>query len=254
MTGRKGVRLKISPARKLVFELLHHARQVPSLPLARTFDLSALVAARRALAVPPSWLAVFTRGYGLTARHCPQLRRAFIRWPWPHFYEHPWSECTMLVEREHEGESVVLGAKIRTPENQTLAEIDAHLRRFKEAPLEEVSSFRQLLRLARLPGLLRRFVFWHALHWSGFKRAKHFGTCMVSTLGDFGVEQFHPRTPLTTYLTFGPVSPAGEVTVKIIYDHRVMDGRCVARCLNDLEHVLQETILTELRGPQRVAA
>jgi hypothetical protein len=252
--GRKGIRLKISPARKLVLELLHHARRVPSLPLARTFDLGAVAAARQALPVAPSWTALFLRGYGLTAREYPELRRAFIRWPLPHFYEHPWSECAVLVEREHQGETVVLGAKIRAPENQTLPEIDGHLRRFREAPLQEVPCFRQLLRLARLPWLWRRFVFWHVLHCSGFKRAKHFGTCMVSTLGNLGVEQFHPLTPLTTYLTFGPVSPAGEVTVKIVYDHRVMDGRGVARALNDLEQVLRESILSELRGLQCRAA
>jgi hypothetical protein len=245
---RKGVRLKISPARKLVCELLRHARRVPSLPLARTFDLGDVAAVRQALPVTPSWTALFLRGYALTARRHPELRRAFIRWPWPHFYEHPWSECAVLVEREHEGETVVLGAKVRAPEFQTVAEIDDYLRHVAEAPLQEVPCFRQLLRLARLPGLLRRFVFWHVLHCSGFKRAKHFGTCMVSTLGNLGVEQFHPLTPLTTYLTFGPVSPAGEVTVKIVYDHRVMDGRTVARALKDLEHVLRESILAELRG------
>jgi hypothetical protein len=218
------------------------------------FDLGAIVAARRSLAEPPSWVALFTRAYGLTAQRHAELRRAFIRWPWPHLYEHPCSECAVLVERAYEGETIVLGAKIRAPENQTLAGIDAHLRRFKEAPLEEVSPFRQLLRFARLPTLLRRFVFWHALHWSGFKRARHFGTCMVSSLGNLGVEQCHPLTPLTTYLTFGPVSATGAVTVKIIYDHRVMDGRSVARCLNDLEQVMQSQLLRELRAPQRGAA
>jgi hypothetical protein len=227
---------------------------VPSLPLARTFDLGAVAAARQTLPVAPSWTALFLRGYGLTARRHPELRRAFIRWPMPHFYEHPWSECAVLVEREHEGETVLLGAKVRAPELQPLADIDGHLRRFREAPVQDVSCFRQLLRLARLPGLVRRFVFWHVLHCSGFKRAKHFGTCMVSTLGNLGVEQFHPLTPLTTYLTFGPVSPAGEVTVKIVYDHRVMDGRAVARCLNDLEQVLRDQILSELRGLQCRAA
>jgi hypothetical protein len=204
--------------------------------------------------VAPSWTAIFLRGYGLTARHNPELRRAFIRWPLPHFYEHPYSVCAVLVEREHEGETIVLGAKVRAPELQTLTEIDAYLHYFQEAPLQEVSCFRQLLQLARLPWPLRRFVFWHVLHCSGYKRAKHFGTCMVSSLGSLGVEQYHPLTPLTTYLTFGPVSHAGEVTVKIVYDHRVMDGRAVARCLNDLEHVLQDAILWELRCLQNQAA
>jgi hypothetical protein len=255
MTGaRKGVRLKVSPARRLVLELLHHARKVPSLPLAKTFDLADLAAARGEASSPPSWVAIFMRAYGLSAENHPELRRAFIRWPLPHFYEHPHSECAVLIEREHHTEQIVLGAKIRAPERLTLAAIDAELRHFKEAPLWEVNYFRQLLRIARLPALIRRFLFWHSLDWSGYKRAKRFGTFMISSLGSQGVEQFHPLTPLTTYLTFGPVSPAGAVTVKIIYDHRVMDGRAVARCLNDLEQVLRGPMLAELRGLRRAAA
>jgi len=59
---------------------------------------------------------------------------------------------------------------------------------------------------------------------------------------------------LTTYCTYGPISDAGEVFVKVIYDHRVMDGRCVARCLEDLEDVLHTEILAELRSLRRGAA
>ena len=66
------------------------------------------------------------------------------------------------------------------------------------------------------------------LNLSGFKRAKRLGTFTISSLGNLGVEQHHPISPLTTYLTFGPISASGEVNVKIIYDHRVMDGRTVA--------------------------
>ncbi len=251
---RRGVRLRVTPARKLVFELLHHARRVPSLPLARSLDLADLADERRRSPAAPSWTALFMRAYGLTALRNPELRRAFIRWPFPHFYEHPCSLCAALVEREHDGEQIVLGAKIRAPEAQTLADIDAHLRRFKERPLLEVSDFRQLLRLARFPWPLRRFLFWQSLNWSGYKRARRFGTFMISSLGNHGVEQLHPLTPLTTYFTFGPVAPSGEVTAKIIYDHRVMDGRCVAHCLNDLEHVLRNDLLAELRGARGRAA
>src|SRR5262249_23944394 len=146
-------------------------------------------------------------------------------------------------ERAWQGEQVVLAAKIRAPENSTLAALDGHLRYFKEAPVLEVSSFRQLLRLGRLPGFIRRFTFWHSLYLSGFKRAKRLGTFMISSLGSLDVEQHHPLTPLTTYFTFGPISPEGEVTAKIIYDHRVLHGRCVARCLQTLDEVLRTTLL-----------
>lgn len=243
---RKGIRIPISPARAMVCELLHHAAHVPSLPLSRETKVADLVAARNRAAGPPSWIAVFMKAYGLVSRRHPVLRRALIRWPWPHFYEHPESESAILIEREWRGEAVVLGAKLRSPENMSLAEIDGHLRRFRHAPVESIGYFRQILRLGRLPWPLRRFTFWQSLHLSGFKRAKRFGTFMISSLGNFGVEQQHPMTPLTTYFTFGPIRD-GRVNLKIVYDHRVLDGRSVARALVDLESILNEELLMELR-------
>ena len=44
------------------------------------------------------------------------------------------------------------------------------------------------------------------------------------------------------------------MTLKVIYDHRVMDGRTVARILVRLEEVLQGAILDEVRGATRMAA
>jgi len=247
---RKGRNLRLTPARKMVLELLHHARKVPSLPLARTMHVGDVVQARRQ-GPAPSWTAIFMKAYGIVAQRFPELRRAFIPMPWRHLYEHPFSECAVLIERDWEGEGIVLGAKIRAPENQPLVGLDGHLRYFREAPVLEVNYFRQTLRLGRLPGVLRRFTVWHTLYLSGFKRAKRVGTFMLSSLGNLGIEQFHPLTPLTTYLTYGPISSAGEVTAKIIYDHRVMDGRVVGRCLNELETVLNGPILREIRERQQ---
>ncbi len=251
---RKGVRLALSPARKMVIELLHHAQRVPSLPTMRQLDVSAVAEARARIASPPSWVAIFMRAYALVAEKRPELRRALIPFPYRHLYQHPYSECAILVEREWEGELVVLGARIRGPERMTLTDIHRELRRFKETPVLQVNYFRQILRVGRLPALLRRFIFWHSLYLSGYKRAKRLGTFMMSSLGDLGAEQGHPLTPLTTYFTFGPIGEDGEVTAKIIYDHRVMDDRCVARCLGDLERVLHAEILGELRALRRNVA
>jgi hypothetical protein len=238
----------------MVLEILRHARKVPSLPLAQTMHFPALVAARQAARPRPSWTAIFLRAYGLLSERHAALRRAYMPYPWPHLYEHPHSECAVLVEREWEGEDVVLGARIRTPEQQSLVDIDRHLQRFREAPVASISCFRQMVRFGRLPWFIRRFTFWHSLYLSGSTRAQRFGTFVISSLGNLGVEQFHPLSPLTTYLTFGPISPGGEVTVKIIYDHRVLDGRTVARCLNDLESILCRDIVAELQEHHRRAA
>lgn len=77
---------------------------------------------------------------------------------------------------------------------------------------------------------------------------------MISSLGNFGVEQIHPQSPLTTYFTFGPIQPDGRVTLKIIYDHRVMDGRCVCAALVALERKLNTAILDELLSSSSLAA
>jgi hypothetical protein len=226
--------------------MLHHARKQPSVPVARTLNVGNLATLRRDIANPPSWTALFLRAYGLTARRFPELRRAFIPWPFAHLYEHPFSIGAVIVERELDGESALLAAKVRAPEAYSLERIQGHLRRFKEAPVDEVSHFRQLMRLARLPWLLRRFFFWQSLGWSGALRAKRFGTFMVSSYGSLGAEQLHPLTALTTLFTFGPINTAGDVIAKVIYDHRVLDGPTVARALAELQRILNEDLPGEL--------
>jgi hypothetical protein len=46
----------------------------------------------------------------------------------------------------------------------------------------------------------------------------------------------------------------GRVAVRIIYDHRVMDGGTVARALQRLESVLNEDIAAELGGTPGLVA
>ena len=250
----KGTCLRLSPARKVVMELMHHARKVPSIPLSRTFNVADLVVARKEAAPPPSWVAIFMRAWSLAARKHPELRRALIPWPWKHLYEHPHSEAAVLIERDWEDEKAVLGAKIRAPEEATLQDLTERIRYFKDAPVLEVSSFRQLLRLGRLPWFILRFAFWQTLYLSGFKRAKRFGTFMISSHGSQDVEQEHPITALTTFLTFGPISENGDVVVRVIYDHNVMDGRSICRAFHELDRVLHGQILVELRDLRRQAA
>jgi hypothetical protein len=247
MSGKaKGIRRRLSPSRKLVVEMLHHARKQPSVPVARAMNLGRLAALRGQLTATPSWTAIFLRAYGMVAQRFPELRSAYVPWPLPHLYEHPFSIGAVVVERELHGDAILLAAKVRAPEQAPLETIQAHLTRYKQAPLDGIPAFRQLLRLARLPWPLRRLVFCYSLYWSGSKRAKRFGTFMVSSYGSLGAEQLHPLTPLTTLLTFGPISRRGDVIVKVVYDHRVMDGRCIARALAELEQVLQVELPEEL--------
>ena len=54
--------------------------------------------------------------------------------------------------------------------------------------------------------------------------------------------------PVTTVLDYCVFADDGSVDVRIIYDHRVMDGATVARVLARLEDVLTGPILEEIRG------
>jgi hypothetical protein len=249
-----GTRIALSPARRMVIEMLRHARKVPSIPVARSLNVAAVIGARHTTSPSPSWTAIFVRAYGLLCQRRPALRRAFLPYPFPHLYEHPHSVCALVIEREWQGEAALLGARLRAPEDMAIADIDRHIRHFKEAPVWQVNYFRQALRIGRLPGLLRRFAFWQSLYLSGAKRAKRMGTFMVSSYGSLGAESLHPLSFHTSLFTFGPIAPTGEVVVKIVYDHRAMDGGTVARCLADLDNLLQTDIVTELRAAGRRVA
>src|SRR5204863_10035047 len=118
----------------------------------------------------------------------------------------------------------------------------------------KVGFYRMALRFSHVPTPLRRTFWWVTLNLSGYKRCKRFGTFGLSSYGNLGAENLHPISPLTTTLTYGPIDPAtGRVVVKLIYDHRVLDGAYIARRLRDIEDVLKTTIRDELRDGRAIA-
>jgi pyruvate/2-oxoglutarate dehydrogenase complex dihydrolipoamide acyltransferase (E2) component len=247
MSQPAGINVPLSPARRFICDLLHFARQIPTVPVQRRMNLAAVVAARAAAAPKPSWCAIFTKAYAFTCAAWPELRRAYLTFPRPHLHEHPISNATIAVERRLGDEDAVFFGHVREPEKLALAEIDAHLRRFKEQPLETMSAFRRVLRLSRLPRPLRRLLWWAGLNVSGRKRAHYLGTFAVSVYSGLGAASLHPLSVLTSTLNYGVVEPDGSVDVRLVYDHRVLDGATVARALADLERILNHEILAELR-------
>ncbi|HEV3121258.1 MAG TPA: hypothetical protein VGY53_05125 [Isosphaeraceae bacterium] len=242
-----GHHVPISGARRFIIDLIHFAHQVPSVPVSRVIDVSPLREPRAAHPLRPSWSVVFMKAYGIVAKAHPPLRRALLTFPWPRLYEHPQTSCALALEREYEDEEGIFVGLFRAPEAQTLGQLQDGLNFYKTQPLHKVGFFRQALRVSRVPTPIRHFLWWSTLHVSGWKRAKRFGTFGLSSYGALGAESLHPISPLTTTLTYGPISPAGQVTVKLIYDHRVLDGAYIARRLRDIELALLGPILDELR-------
>jgi hypothetical protein len=162
-------------------------------------------------------------------------------------YEHPITIASVAVERRYEGEEAVFFGHVRSAEQRGLVEIDRELRRFKETTVENIGSFRNALRLSRLPRPVRRLAWWIALNWWGRKRAHYFGTFGLSVYSGLGASSLHPLSPVTTVLNYGVIDDAGGVDVRLVYDHRVLDGGNVARALEHLERVLNNEIVVELR-------
>jgi hypothetical protein len=241
-TGRT---FRLSPQRRLICDMLHFAQKIPTVPVQRCMDVSAVRDARAMLGNPPSWVMLFTKAYAIVAQEMPELRRAYLGFG--RLYEHPHNIGVVALEREYCGENGVFFIHLRGPDRQPLLQLQGHLRRAKDEPVESISLFRRALLISRYPLPLRRFFWRMALHWSGKKRAKWLGTFGVSVYSGLGAESLHPLGVLTTTLTYGPIDADGAVNVRIVYDHRTLDGATVARALGRLEQVLNQQIVMELR-------
>lgn len=246
----KGRALKLSAPRRLVGDLMRFSIKVPRITVRRQMNLSPLVRARQALVPRPSWTAVFLKGYALLAQEMPELRRAYVKLPWPQLYEYPMSVASLAHEREHQGERAVLLDRIRGPESRSIAEIGALIGAARSRPVEEVKDFRRALSMARLPALIRRPLMWLGLN-IGRQRANYFGTFQLSVYSGLGAESLNPLTPLTTLFNYGQIGENGSVEVRIHYDHRVMDGANVARALARFEDVLNGAVVDELNASNR---
>ncbi len=253
MPQEYGRRLPLSPARRFITDLTSFAQRVPLCTLERTMQLGVLVEARRQARQAPGWCTLFTKAYAQTAARRPELRQAYIPWPWPHLYEHPINIASVAIERRIGVENAVLFAHLRAPENQSLQTIEAYLRRCKNAPIDTIALFRRALKMGRWPWPARWLLWWYAMNLSGFRRSRYLGTFGISAVSHLGACSVHLLTPVATALTYGPVDRDGAVLVRLTYDHRLLDGCDAARALAEVEESLCGELLEEVRGGSDLA-
>ena len=244
MTDRSGHRMPVPASRRLTCDLLWFNRSVPLCGHDRVIQLGELAQARSNLSCRISWPALFIRAFGLVAHQHPELRQTWYRWPIAHLYQHPVNVASVSVHREWNGTPWLFWGQIHEPELLSLTTIQMQLDRFRDGPVASV--FRLQRQLVQLPTLLRRLIWWWNLNISTTGRAKRFGTFLVSTLAGRGAEIQIPPSIHTGCLTYGPLNKDGECRVTLAYDHRVMDGVCVAEVLESLETVLTKRMLVEL--------
>jgi hypothetical protein len=242
----RGRWIPLSLPRRLVSDLLAFASRIPILPVQRQMHLGPLQAARDASSARPAWVALFIKGFALAARELPELRRVYLKFPWPHLYEYPDSVAALTIERSVADEPAVLVMRIDAPARLPVAQVDAAIRHARTAPVGEVKEFRRALMLACLPLGLRRLLMWLALNVARH-RPRYFGTFCVTDLSPLGTESLRPLFPATITLYYGRISEDGAVMVRAAYDHRALDGATIARALVRLEQLLNGVVASELR-------
>ncbi len=248
MPAVDGRRIRLSPARRLICDLMAFSRGVPVVTFERTMDLSAVAAARKAVDPPPAWVLLFTKAFAVVAARRPELRRVYLPLPVPHLWESDESVASVAVERDYGGEPAVLFGRARSPDRQPIAELMSRLAAWKSAAVGDVPEFNRVLRYARLPLPVRRALWTYALCWSGRIRTRNFGTYGVSFTGAAGGTALNLCSPMATTLTTGVFAADGTLPVRLHFDHRVFDGVPAANALADIERVMNGEIADELRA------
>ncbi len=222
------------------------AMTVPLVAVERPMNIARLMQARHAMPERASWPAIFIKAYAQVADEFPDLRRAYLRFPWPHLYEYPMSVAGMTVEREYNGEPCVFFLLLKNPSALPIREIAAAIGQAQTAPVETIKTFKRVMRINRLPWIIRRPLWWFGFN-IGRLRANYFGTMGLTVISSLGAELPFFQSALTSSLNYGAIQPNGDVTTRIMIDHRVIDGLQSARVLKRLEEVLNNEMVEELR-------
>src|SRR6201987_325248 len=249
----RGRRIKLSIQRRMVIDFLYFARAVPTVPVQKQMSIADLVAARAACRDRPRWTAIFVKAFALVADEVPELRRAYVKIPWPHLFEYPASKASIMIERDYRGEPALCPISVKDPAREPLSAIGDVLDHASTVPLENLKEFQRWKRLTQVPRPLRRLLWWIGLN-IGRQRGNFFGTFGVSVYSALNAESLHPLSPLTTLLNYGVMSGDGSLDVRIIYAHRVLNGATIARALGRMEEILNSVILQELLSLPRAAA
>jgi len=254
MVKELGRSLALSPFRRLVRDLMRMSQRVPAVTAERRMDLAALQKARQRCTPRPAWTIVLAKAFALVARAHPELRRSYMAFPWARFYEHPCSTVALNIERQLPDETIVVQCLIRRPDKRSLTDLDAIVRHYQAEPIEKLRWYQRAVAMSKLPWPLRPLLWWGALNVFGRRRCHNFGTFGLSSVAGHGAGVLHLVPLLTSMLHFGLLSEAGEIDMRLTWDHRVMDGALAARILVELERTLQNEIVKELTGMRSLDA
>ena len=241
---KRGRRVPLSLSRRFIVEHCHFSSLTQKGVFTKKIYIATLLRALANNPNKPPMTLVFLKAFALVAANMPELRRSYIKLPWPQLHELDHSVGMLPVTREMNGEEVVLMAQFRDPAATAFAELTSALAYQKSSPIKEVKNFDRIFKFMSLPWPLRRLAFWIGLN-SARHKPKFFGTFAISSVGT--AEVVYAIHPLTTLVSYGLIDKInGFVDVTISFDHRVYDGMTVARAYEALEIVLNGAVANEI--------
>jgi hypothetical protein len=229
----------------MVADLMYFSTGLPLIAIERSMRLDKVVTARARHPETPPWSGIFAKGFALVAREIAELRQVYLSFPVPHIFQYDHSFVSIAHEVVIEGEPILLPVRIRYPDQTAITGFRFKIDEMRDSYLSKRGFYRVLQMVSYLPAVIRRPMWWIVLNIPRLRR-QFFGTFLVTSVGFLGANLLTPIAPVTTLLTYGPISDNGEVTVRLVFDHRLYDGVTAARTLARLEEVLNESICDEL--------
>jgi hypothetical protein len=230
----------------MIFDVLYFSKKIPTQVISREANLQRLAELKKNPDTKIGWSLLFLKAYAILSSRHRVLRQTYMRWPWPHFYEHPTPVARLTVSRFHDGQDRVFFARFTESDSCSLIELQQQMKLRQQSPIKTLGNFRRQVIVSRLPAPLRRMIWWLSLNVSHHVRTILFGTFSLTTVSGRGATSIHPPSLSTTTITYGPIDNTGDVRLAIVYDHRVMDGAVIADFLVELEEILNGPIADEL--------
>jgi hypothetical protein len=238
----------ISLQRRWIVDILSIGRTMHIAGGGGPMNVTPAAEARRRKQPAISWDAIWIKAVALAAKERPELRTAYMPYPSAHLYVHPHPVACVAVERTWNGEPAVFVEPVPDPAALSLVEIDRRCKSLAAIPIENVGSFRRQMRIARLPWVVRRAV-WHiATQWSGSLRSRYLGT--YATMKSPRRIQVHQNTPAVPFtFHWSTPDPKGDLTVEILFDHRLVDAAGAVRVMLAVERAMNGAVAQELAAP-----
>jgi len=240
----RGTVRKISLPRRVIVDLMRASADVPFVAVRRTLSIERLAAARKVLGTRPAWAVIFAKAFAILASEQSILRRVYLKWPWPHFYEFPQTVAMIVVAPDATPDGVLL-FPVKAPDRTSLAEADAWIRNAKAQPIEATPFFRKTMMVTRLPQPLRWLAWAIGLNF-GRQRGNYLGTLLVTSVAAFGGGEVEALGPQPFILSYDKLSDDGAIDVMIRWDHRITDAAFIALELLRLEQILNNQMADEM--------